>query len=59
MGDRGGELIDFQKEGLGFFRPFISAVLGWPASLLFGNLGELNSGPNHGRSGVNRGGGCY
>ena len=59
MGVLGGKPTDFQEESSGFFRPFISAVLGWPASLLFGSPGGLDGGPSHGWSGVNRGGGRY
>ena len=58
MGDRGGKPTDFQEAGSDLFRPFISAVLGWLASLFFGDLGRLDGRPSHERSGVNRGGGC-
>ena len=57
MGDLGGKPTDFQEEGSGLFRPFISAVLGSPALFLFGGPCWLDSGPSHRWSGVNRGGG--
>lgn len=55
MGYRRGKLINFQKKGLGLFRPFISTVFGWPASFLFDSPSELDNEPSHGWSGVNWG----
>ena len=48
MGVLRGKPSDFQKESLRLFRPFISAVLGWPALLLFGGPCNLDGGPSYG-----------
>ena len=51
--DREEKLTDFQEKSLGLFRPFISAIFGWPVSLSFDSLGGLDGGPSHGQSSVN------
>lgn len=54
-GDRRGKPTDFQKKDSSFFRPFISTVLGWLASLLFGGPSGLDDRFSHGQNGINRG----
>ena len=59
-GDMRGKPTDFQEEGLGLFRLFISTVLGWPSLLSFGSPSGLDGRPSHGQSRVNRGEGrCW